>query len=232
RTGCWRSSPTPPTARTACVPPPIPTPCWCWPKARADTPPATWSRCCRTDAALRAGAGRARDNVRMAIEELTPREAFRRARNGARLIDVREDHERAAGMAEGARGVACAVLEDAPAAHIPGSADEVILICQTGRRSGRAAEALAALGYAKVTSVAGGTSRWLAEGLPMSGPAAGFDADFHERYSRHLLLPEIGPEGQKRLEAARVLLLGAGGLGSPAAYYLAAAGVGTLRIAD
>ena len=168
----------------------------------------------------------------MAIEELTPREAFRRARNGARLIDVREDHERAAGMAEGARGVACAVLEDAPAAHIPGSADEVILICQTGRRSGRTAEALAALGYAKVTSVAGGTSRWLAEGLPMSGPAAGFDADFHERYSRHLLLPEIGPEGQERLEASRVLLLGAGGLGSPAAYYLAAAGVGTLRIAD
>src|SRR5690625_1234120 len=217
---------------TACAPRLIPTRCWCWPRVRANTPPATWSKCCLIDAALRAGAGTGRDNVRMAIEELTPREAFRRARNGARLIDVREEHERAAGMAEGALGVARAALQERPAEHIPGTADEVILICQSGRRSMEAAEALAERGYGKLVSVAGGTSRWQAEGLPMSGPAAGFDADFHERYSRHLLLPEIGPAGQERLAAARVLLLGAGGLGSPAAYYLAAAGVGTLRIAD
>ena len=168
----------------------------------------------------------------MAIEQLSPREALRRAARGIRLIDVREDHERAAGMAEGAVGVAQSALEALPGAHIPRHADEVILICQSGNRSLRAAQALAEQGYPKVASVTGGTGRWREEGLPMSAPAAGFDADFHERYSRHLLLPEIGLKGQERLQASRVLLLGAGGLGSPAAYYLAAAGVGTLRIAD
>src|SRR5690554_5548913 len=162
----------------------------------------------------------------MAIEELTPREAFRRARSGARLIDVREDHERVAGMAEGALGVAKSRLEGGPGEHIPDRGDEVILICQSGRRSLQAAEALAGQGYRRIASIAGGTICWLGEGLPMSGPAAGFDADFHDRYSRHLLLPEIGPRGQERLEASRVLLLGAGGLGSPAAYYLADAGGG------
>jgi molybdopterin/thiamine biosynthesis adenylyltransferase len=84
-----------------------------------------------------------------------------------------------------------------------------------------------------VRSVEGGTARWIAEGLPVEKPQLDADArDFNERYSRHLLLPEIGAEGQRRLEASRVLLLGAGGLGSPAAFYLAAAGVGRLRIAD
>ncbi|MGO1541521.1 MAG: molybdopterin-synthase adenylyltransferase MoeB [Luteimonas sp.] len=168
----------------------------------------------------------------MAIEELSPQEARRRATRGVRLIDVREDHERAAGMAEGAVGVAKSTLEAEPAVHVPSPTDEVILICQSGNRSLRAAQALAEQGYLEVASVTGGTGRWQQEGLPMSAPAAGFDADFHERYSRHLLLPEIGLQGQERLQSSRVLLLGAGGLGSPAAYYLAAAGVGTLRIAD
>jgi molybdopterin/thiamine biosynthesis adenylyltransferase len=96
-----------------------------------------------------------------------------------------------------------------------------------------AAEMLARLGYGNVTSVRGGTLRWIAEGLPVTRPAAPeIDSDFHERYSRHLLLPEVGSRGQRRLEASRVLMLGAGGLGSPAAFYLAAAGVGHLRIAD
>src|SRR5690554_2171391 len=168
----------------------------------------------------------------MAIKELSPREARLRATHGARLIDVREDHERAAGMAEGAKGVRKAALESAPAQHIPATADEVILICRSGRRSLEAAQVLAGLGYANIASVAGGTQRWQLEQLPMSAADGGFDFDFHERYSRHMLLPEIGLEGQQRLQAARVLLLGAGGLGSPAAWYLAAAGVGTLRIAD
>ena len=168
----------------------------------------------------------------MAIKEISPREALLRAGQGARLIDVREDHERAAGMAEGAVGVRKAALESAPGEHIPAPGEEVILICRSGRRSAEAGEALARLGYANVASVAGGTERWQLEKLPMSAPDAGFDFDFHERYSRHMLLPEIGLEGQQRLQASRVLLLGAGGLGSPAAWYLAAAGVGTLRIAD
>ena len=168
----------------------------------------------------------------MAIKEISPHEALLRAGQGARLIDVREDHERAAGMAEGAVGVRKAALESAPGEHIPAPGEEVILICRSGRRSAEAGEALARLGYANVASVAGGTERWQLEKLPMSAPDAGFDVDFHERYSRHMLLPEIGLEGQQRLQASRVLLLGAGGLGSPAAWYLAAAGIGALRIAD
>ncbi|NLB58080.1 MAG: molybdopterin-synthase adenylyltransferase MoeB [Gammaproteobacteria bacterium] len=168
----------------------------------------------------------------MATKEISPAQARQRAAQGARLIDVREDHERASGMAEGALGVRKAALEAAPADHIPAPADEVILICRSGNRSLQAAQVLAGQGYANIASVTGGTERWRLEQLPMSAPDADFDFDFHERYSRHMLLPEIGLEGQQRLQASRVLLLGAGGLGSPAAWYLAAAGVGTLRIAD
>ena len=168
----------------------------------------------------------------MTITELTPAEALDRQRHGAVLIDVREDHERAQGMAEGARGIAMSALIPSAAAHLPGNAVEVLLICQSGRRSLLAAEALAAQGYANVGWIAGGTERWASEALPMVTPVGDIDADFAERYSRHLRLPQVGVDGQRRLEAACVLLVGAGGLGSPAAYYLAAAGVGMLRIAD
>src|SRR5690625_3796105 len=128
----------------------------------------------------------------MAIKEISPAEARLRIAQGARLIDVREDHERAAGMAEGALGVSRVALESAPGEHIPAPADEVILICRSGQRSLAAAQVLAGQGYANVASVAGGTERWQLEELPMSAPGPGFDPDFHERYSRHMLLPEIG----------------------------------------
>jgi molybdopterin/thiamine biosynthesis adenylyltransferase/rhodanese-related sulfurtransferase len=168
----------------------------------------------------------------MQIPEIDPREAHRRSLVGTILIDVREDAERALGMAESARGIARADLEDAPEAHIPDRDLEVMLICGSGGRSMLAAETLARAGFLHVSSVRGGTTRWIAEGLPMQRLAVAVDQDFQERYARHLLLPEIGARGQRRLQAAQVLLVGAGGLGSPSGIYLAAAGVGQLRIAD
>lgn len=168
----------------------------------------------------------------MATREITPREAHLRQGLGARLIDVREDDERAAGMADGASGIAKSALERDADGLLPDRNVEIVLICQTGGRSMLVAELLERIGYANVASVRGGTHRWIAEGLPMGRPAPGIDQDFHARYARHLLLPEVGAIGQRRLEAAQVLVVGVGGLGSPVAYYLAAAGIGGLRIVD
>ena len=169
----------------------------------------------------------------MDIERIPPAEALRRQRAGAVLVDVREGHERALGMATDALGIARSELEADPGAVLPDRAAQVLLICQGGGRSLQAAQALAAAGYTRLASVQGGTTRWADEQLPLTRPADGdYDPDFLERYSRHLRLPEVGLDGQQRLEAAQVVLVGAGGLGSPAAYYLAAAGVGMLRLAD
>lgn len=169
------------------------------------------------------------------IEEIQPHEAHRRQQRGAILVDVRESHERALGMALDAIGIARSKLEADPSATLPNSDAEIVLICAKGGRSLAAAQWLATRGYRRLASVTGGTDAWRDASLPMNTPganAAAVDSDFLDRYSRHLLLPQVGIEGQQRLEASRVLLVGAGGLGSPVGFYLAAAGIGMLRIAD
>src|SRR5690606_40882081 len=116
---------------------------------------------------------------------------------GAVLVDVHGDHERALGMAEGALGVVREQLEAAPAAVVPDPATEVLLICQSGRRSLLAAQALQAHGYRNLASVSGGTTAWAAAGLPMLRPR--LEPDFEERYSRHLRQPVGGLIGSQIL---------------------------------
>jgi len=168
-----------------------------------------------------------------AMPEIEVREAARRVAGGALLVDVREPAECALGAPEGALALPLSVLEADPG-RLPDEGRPLLLICAVGRRSLRAAALLRAAGHREVASVAGGFAAWRAAGLPerVVPPWPGAPADAAERYDRHLRLPGVGPEGQRRLAASRVLLLGAGGLGSPAALYLAAAGVGRLRIVD
>ncbi|HEY9112679.1 MAG TPA: molybdopterin-synthase adenylyltransferase MoeB [Rhodanobacteraceae bacterium] len=166
----------------------------------------------------------------MTVREISPREALQQQGAGALLLDVREPYEHATGMAEGAVALPLGELLERIPQLVPDKDTAILAICAHGPRSLRAAHALQQLGYMHAASVAGGTARWVEEGLPIAKP--GGDEDFYDRYSRHLRLPEVGEAGQRKLESARVVVLGAGGLGSPAAYYLAAAGVGTLVIAD
>ncbi len=166
----------------------------------------------------------------MTIREISPHEARQRQQGGALLLDVREPYEHATGMAAGALALPLGEVPQRIGEVAPDRSREILAICAHGPRSMRAAAALQQLGYSDVVAVAGGTTRWIEAGLPIAKP--GGDDDFYDRYSRHLQLPEIGEAGQRKLESARVVVLGAGGLGSPAAFYLAAAGVGTLVIAD
>ncbi len=165
----------------------------------------------------------------MAVRRLSPVEAQRRHHAGALLVDVRGESEQAAGMAEGALAIAQDRLLEAAARELPRDA-EILLICQRGVRSLAVAAAMAEQGFGDVASIEGGTEAWQAAGLPMTAPT--LDADFLERYSRQLRLPGVGIDGQRRLQSATVAMIGAGGLGSPAAFYLAAAGIGHLRLVD
>ncbi|PNS07885.1 molybdopterin-synthase adenylyltransferase MoeB [Solilutibacter silvestris] len=166
----------------------------------------------------------------MNVERIAPAEALRRVRGGVVLLDVRSDEERVLGMAAGAQGIVAADLLDTVAERFPDISTSLILICQRGQRSLATAEALQARGYRNIASIEGGTERWEAEDLPMQ--VTGEDPDFLDRYSRQIRLPQVGLEGQKKLQAATVVIIGAGGLGSPAAFYLAAAGIGRLRLID
>jgi molybdopterin/thiamine biosynthesis adenylyltransferase/rhodanese-related sulfurtransferase len=168
--------------------------------------------------------------LRSRIPEVPPAEALARQTQGALLIDVREDGERAAGSPSGALGLSRGFLELRIEQAEPDRRRPILTLCGSGARSLLAAEALQRLGYREVRSVAGGFERWKAEGLPVA--AGVLDADAAERYARQLRLPQVGEAGQAKLAAAKVVLLGAGGLGAPVALYLAAAGVGRLRLID
>src|SRR3954468_3329077 len=150
---------------------------------------------------------------------------------GPVLIDVREKEEWLEGVIPGAHWIPRGFLELRIEDQVPEKSSAVVLYCAGGTRSALAARSLADLGYTNVQSMAGGFSAWKRAGLDFERPFV-MTQDQSLRYARHTMLPEVGEEGQKRLLQSKVLCLGAGGLGSPAGYYLAAAGVGTLGIID
>ncbi|MGH2908295.1 MAG: molybdopterin-synthase adenylyltransferase MoeB [Solirubrobacteraceae bacterium] len=170
--------------------------------------------------------------IKSRIAEVDPSEVREQLGNGALVLDVREAEEWSTGHLPGARHVPKSFLESRIEGAIPDRDQHVILYCQSGNRSAWAARTLIEdLGYANVESMTGGITLWKDRGYGVETPRT-LTAEQRDRYSRHLLLPEVGSEGQEKLLDAKVLLLGAGGLGSPAALYLAAAGVGTLGIID
>ncbi|ATB46944.1 molybdopterin biosynthesis protein MoeB [Corallococcus macrosporus DSM 14697] len=147
-----------------------------------------------------------------------------------RLLDVRESDEYAGGRLPGALHIPRGYLELRVESQLRRD-EELVVYCAGGTRSALAAKTLKELGYERVASLAGGYNRWSDAALPVEKPFV-LSAEQKERYRRHLSLPEVGEAGQAKLLQSRVLLLGAGGLGAPAALYLAAAGVGTLGIVD
>ncbi len=169
--------------------------------------------------------------LRSQIPEIDPSRAQAMVAEGAILVDVREADEIANGSPRGALRLGRGFLELRIEDRVPDKTIPLVLMCAGGVRSLFAADALKQLGYEQVYSLAGGFNRWKNEGLDFEVPKA-LDERAKNRYARHLLLPEVGEEGQLKLLESKVLLIGAGGLGSPSAYYLAAAGVGTLGIVD
>lgn len=151
--------------------------------------------------------------------------------SGAVAVDVREADEVAQGMVPGATAIPRGFLEARIEDAVRDREAPIVLYCAGGARSAFATESLHQLGYTNVVSMIGGFGAWKSAGLPWNTPFQ-FTSGQQRRYSRHFLLPEIGEQGQEKLLNAKVLLIGAGGLGSPAAFYLAAAGVGTLGILD
>ncbi|MDQ2951863.1 MAG: molybdopterin-synthase adenylyltransferase MoeB [Chloroflexota bacterium] len=170
--------------------------------------------------------------IKKRVKEATPQQVADLLRGGdVQLADVREKDEWDAGHLPGAVHVPKSFLEQWAEERIPDKNKPTVLYCAGGVRSAMAADTLSKLGYANIVSVAGGFNRWKDSGMAWVTPDS-FTAEQAQRYSRHLLIPEVGEAGQHKLLRSKVLLIGAGGLGSPAAYYLAAAGVGQLGIVD
>ncbi len=171
------------------------------------------------------------EQKRADVREIDARQSARLHEQGAVLIDVREQDEVDQGIIPGALHIPRGFLEMRIEEAVRDRDTPLVIYCAGGVRSVFGAEALTQLGYRDVVSMAGGFSGWKAAGLPWRVPQ-NLSPDQRRRYSRHLLIPEVGEEGQRKLLDAKVLLVGAGGLGSPAALYLAAAGVGTMGIVD
>jgi len=169
--------------------------------------------------------------ARASIREVTPQEVSALPAGGATIVDVREASEWEQGHLPDALHISKSYVEQQIEAAVPDRDAPVVLYCAGGVRSLFAAQSLEQLGYTNVASMSGGFQAWKSSGLPWEAPVI-LNAEQKQRYSRHLLIPEVGSAGQARLLGSKALLIGAGGLGSPAALYLAAAGVGTLGIVD
>ncbi|MDX6604854.1 MAG: sulfur-carrier protein adenylyltransferase/sulfurtransferase, partial [Solirubrobacterales bacterium] len=166
------------------------------------------------------------------IEEIEPFEAAEEIEgSNVVLIDTREPHEYQEAHLEGGKLVPPGLLGDEIATAAPDKSARTILYCRSGNRSAIAAAQMQRMGYENVASMGGGILAWQEQGLPVVA-AQGMTPEQRDRYSRHTLLPEVGVDGQLKLLNAKVLLIGAGGLGAPTAMYLGAAGVGTMGIVD
>src|SRR5882672_181225 len=172
-------------------------------------------------------------DVKKKTKEVSLDELKRRLEAGEKiaLLDVREKEENRAGYIPGSISVPRGFLEMQVESKLPDKSAKIVAYCAGGTRSALAAATLAELGYTNVETAMPGFVRWKDLGYPVETPPQLTDSQ-RDRYSRHILLPEVGEVGQARLLKSKVLLLGAGGLGSPAALYLAAAGVGTLGVVD
>ncbi len=170
------------------------------------------------------------DRAKQQIAEVAPA-ALEADLSRTVVIDVREVGEHALGAIPGAKLIPRGLLERDIVGVVPDRRSPIVVYCGGGGRSALAAVSLVEMGYEDVTSLAGGFDRWKTEGRPWR-TGEGLTPEQHDRYSRHVLLPEVGVEGQTRLLDSKVLIIGAGGLGSPAGLYLAAAGVGTIGVVD
>ncbi|MFN2485131.1 MAG: molybdopterin-synthase adenylyltransferase MoeB [Acidimicrobiia bacterium] len=174
------------------------------------------------------------DLVREAIAiagEITPSELSPKM-GSVVLIDCREPEEFARGVIPGASLVPRGSIESAVARAGLAQDAPIVIYCASGARSALAARTLHEMGYTSATSLAGGIQRWMMEGGTVEVSTGGLTAEQTDRYARHLMLPEVGEKGQRKLLESKVMVIGAGGLSSPAALYLAAAGVGTIGIVD